>query len=245
MLIGDTNSCSLPDLHKEFDRVFDSYSAPLSEPLVSSVVLDVNEGLFTEGEVAVAIRLLATKSAPGPDNISVSELLKIPPSILQHIFINWVAFGLVPLKMKQSRTVFIPKKANPQGPGDFRPISVSAVLFCLFTKLLPCRLSASNHFHKFQSGFADDRSTSANLLVLQAIMCTMKLERELFFCISLDSRKAFDSVSHSAIFSALEARQVPTRFLNLIKQLYVNCTTTYSINGETDHIRVPLRRGMH
>lgn len=244
LLIGDTNPCSLSDLHKEFDRVFDSYSAPLSEPLVSSVVLDVNEGLFTEAEVAVAIRLLAAKSAPGPDNVSVTELLKIPPSILTHIFNNWLAFGLVPLEMKQSRTVFIPKKANPQGPGDFRPISVSPVLFRLFTKLLLCRLSASNSFHKFQSGFADDRSTSSNLLVLQGIMRTMKLKHKPFFCISLDLRKAFDSVSHSAIFSALEARQVPIRFLNLIKQLYVNCTTTYSINGETDHIRVPLRRGI-
>lgn len=106
LLIGDATPCSLADLHEEFDPIFNTYSTPLSEPLLSSVTLDVDEALFTEGEVTVAIHLLS-KSAPGPDNISVTELLKIPPGVLTHIFNNWLAFGLVPLEMKQSRTVFI------------------------------------------------------------------------------------------------------------------------------------------
>lgn len=75
-------------------------------------------------------------------------------------------------------------------------------------------------------------------------MRTLKHRHRPLFSVSLDLRKAFDSVSHSAIFSALEARKVPTRILNLVKHLYVNCTTTYSINGASDNVRVPLRRGI-
>lgn len=75
-------------------------------------------------------------------------------------------------------------------------------------------------------------------------MRLLKLKRKPFFSVSLDLRKAFDSVSHSAIFSALEARKVPTRILNLIKHLYVNCTTTYTCGGISDNVRVPLRRGI-
>lgn len=245
LLIGDSSAtCSLHDLHKEFDPIFNTYSTPLSSPLEASLALEVDESLFTEGEVMASIRLLSSKSSSGPDNVPTSELLKIPPSILTHIFNNWIAFGLIPIEMKQSRTVFIPKKSNPGGPGDYRPISVSPVLFRLFSKLLLCRLSATNHFHKYQSGFAEDCSTSSNLLVLQGIMRTLKLRHKPFFAVSLDLRKAFDSVSHSAIFSALEARSVPIRIINLIKHLYTNCTTTFTCGGISDNIRVPLRRGI-
>lgn len=52
------------------------------------------------------------------------------------------------------------------------------------------------------------------------------------------------TVSHTAIFTALEARDVPVRILNLVKHLHVNCTTTYYINGSTANTGVPMRRGI-
>lgn len=168
----------LPSRLKEFDPMFNTHLAPLSEPLVSSVTLDVDEALFTEIEVTMAIRFPSSKSARAPEYTSVNEPIKIPPNVFSHIFHNWLAFGLVPLEMKQSRTVFLPTKPNPEGPSDSLFLQ-----FRLFTRLLLCRLSATNHFQKFRSGFADDCSTSSPLLNLQTNMRTLKRKHRHFLAL--------------------------------------------------------------
>lgn len=106
------------------------------------------------------------------------------------------------------------------------------------------RLSETNEFHKYQSGFSDDRSTSSNLVILQALMRMAKRSSKPFFEISLDLRKAFDSVSHAAIFAALDARGVPSRTQEVIREIYTNASTTYWSGGITDDIRVPANRGI-
>lgn len=65
-----------------------------------------------------------------------------------------------------------------------------------------------------------------------------------FFAVSLDLRKAFDSVSHAAIFAALDARGVPARTQEVIREMYTNASTTYWSGGITDDIRVRVNRGI-
>ncbi|KAL1443853.1 hypothetical protein MTO96_045794 [Rhipicephalus appendiculatus] len=106
------------------------------------------------------------------------------------------------------------------------------------------RLTEHNSFHKYQAGFQDDKSTSSNILVLQALMRTLKKRRRPFYALSLDVKKAFDSVSHDALFIALTGAGVPERIRYILRDMYRHCTTTFWCNGRTDGQRVPVRRGI-
>lgn len=134
--------------------------------------------------------------------------------------------------------------SNPSGPGDFCPITVSPVLLHLFSKLVLSHLAEGNTSHKFQSGFSDDRSTSSNILILQALMRLTKKSQRPLFAVSLDLRKASKSVSHEAIFAALEARKVPLRTQSLVCKMYTNASTVFWSGGVSDGVRVRMSRGI-
>lgn len=144
-----------------------------------------------EAEVEAGVKSLQAKSAVGRDGVSVPELRKVPVPVLTLIFNNWFAYCTVPRELQLARTAFIPKKAKPEGPSDYRPITVSPVLYRLFAQLLLARLSRRNHFHKYQAGFSEGNSTSTNLLLLQALMRAMKMKRRPLFAASLDCKEGF------------------------------------------------------
>lgn len=62
--------------------------------------------------------------------------------------------------------------------------------------------------------------------------------------ISLDLRKAFDSVSHEATFAALQSCTVPDSTQSLIREIYSNVSTVYWSGGVSDGVRVCFNSGM-
>ncbi|KAH9379130.1 hypothetical protein HPB48_021569 [Haemaphysalis longicornis] len=170
-------------------------SSPIDTPLVSSIQLSIDKEFFSSSEVDATLRSFDEKASPGHYGITVKQLKTIPPSTLALIANNWLAYGCIPLELKQCSAVFIPKCPK----RDFRPITFSPVLLRLFSKLVLSSLAEGNTFHKYKSGFSDDRSTSSNILILQALMHLTKKSQRPLFAVSLDLRKAFDSVSHEAI----------------------------------------------
>lgn len=65
-----------------------------------------------------------------------------------------------------------------------------------------------------------------------------------FYVASLDVKKAFDTVSHFTLFSTLEGRGVPDMYIGIIKELYSGATTSFTLNGESDALSVPVRQGI-
>lgn len=147
-------------------------------------------------------------------------------------------------EMKMSKTVFIPKKDDAKRPEDLRPITIAPFLIRMFSKIISTRFSQSNNFHPFQNRFETDRSTSTNILLLQSIMKHAKKNKRHVYCASLDLRKAFDSVSHYALLEAIRKRGAPKIYIDLLRNLYQNCTTTYFWEGTNDKIGVQLKRGI-
>lgn len=153
--------------------VFGADSIAVEHGLQCEARAEVSKCLFVAAEVERVPKSL-NKSAAVPDRLKVCDVKRLPRDILVHILNNSLSFGTIPLEMRLARTVFIPKCASPKGPGDFRPVTVSPVLYRVYAKMILFGLFQENRFHKFQSGFQDDKSTSSDILVLQALMRLLK-----------------------------------------------------------------------
>ena len=49
----------------------------------------------------------------------------------------------------------------------------------------------------------------------------------------LDWQKAFDNISHEALFSAMERMNLPNKYVNRIKEIYKNQTFKVEMEGQT------------
>lgn len=235
---------SLRDLHGVFDVIFSNPAPPPGNIYSSGRKISAEPSLFEWDEVEAAIRSLNQGSSPGPDGVRVRELKRVPTEILMHIINNFLTFQHIPDQLKISRSVFIPKKGSPECAEDYRPITISSVLVRLFSRLVLSRLSLGHSFHDLQGGFEGDRAAASNLLLLQGAMRLAKSEKRSFIAASIDLRKAFDSVGHEALFSALLARGADPFWISLVRNSYTNCSTVFWKDGATDGVRVPLRRGV-
>lgn len=69
-----------------------------------------------------------------------------------------------------------------------------------------------------------------------------KQRKKDWYCTSLNLPRAFDSVSHHALLDAARVHGLPG--IDILKDLYHNCSTTFFWEGQRDHERVPLQRGI-
>ncbi|XP_064462074.1 uncharacterized protein LOC135372381 [Ornithodoros turicata] len=235
---------ALEDIHKFYDPLMSGSPPPLQRQLPSLIKTWADTSEFDLEEVTQALRAMDRKAAPGPDRVSVDDLLAVPPEILRHVLNNFFHYKSMPGGLKQARTVFIPKKATPSLASDVRPITMAPMLSRLYSRVLLKRLTAENTFHPLQGGFQDDRGTSTNLLALQALMKIMKKQKRSFYAVSLDVKKAFDCVSHEAIAAAVRGRDIPEHYVQVLMDLYSGCSTTFCWNGKTDGREVPVTQGI-
>ena len=49
----------------------------------------------------------------------------------------------------------------------------------------------------------------------------------------LDWQKAFDKISHEALFSSLERMNFPVKYINIIKEIYKHPTFKVEMEGQT------------
>lgn len=69
-------------------------------------------------------------------------------------------------------------------------------------------------------------------------------QRKKWHCVSLNLCKTFDSVSHHALLDAAPIRGLPGMYIDILRTLYHNCSSTFSWEDQSDYMRVTLRRGI-
>lgn len=169
-------------------------------------------------------------SAPGLDSISSRQWRSVPVA-LRALFYNIVlAIGAFPPELLISRTIFIPKKDGSSAPSDFRPISVASVVVRQLHKIFAARLAKANLIDERQRGMHD--GCAENVLVLSTALRDAKDSLKQLHVASLDVAKAFDSVSHYAITSALRGLGLPELFVRYISTTYRESRTVLQVHGQ-------------
>lgn len=199
---------------------------------------------FSREEVVRTLKGCNGRSAVGPDGYGFTELKRVDAIILATILNGWLVDGRVPAELKQSRTVMIPKKTSPTSANDFRPLTIGPALLRLYTKMLFNRFYSLLKPHDLQSGFCLDRSCSNNTLPLEAVIRHRRRSFKPLYAIFLDLSKAFDCIPHSRLLQAMSDRGFPDQYINIVQDLYRDTSTTIHLDGFTDNIPVPCRRGV-
>lgn len=149
--------------------------------------------------------------AAGTDGMHVKDARRLPLQHLSLLFNCMLFAGVTPPSLSKCRLTLIPKgDNNHQYDNNWRPITVGSMLVQIFHKIFARRLSA---------------------LLLYST-------RPLYI-ITLDLRKAFDTVPHQAIERAVGRLGVDQSFTKYAMFTLSECTTTISCGQyQTAHIRI-------
>ena len=125
---------------------------------------------FTIEEVEVAIKQMAPLKSLGPDGMThlfYQNYWSLIGSDVTHSILHYLHNGVLPKSLCHSFITLISKVKNPEYVSQFRPISLSNVLYRIFSKVLANRLKIimPHLISKQQSALMSDRLISDNILV--------------------------------------------------------------------------------
>ena len=196
---------------------------------------------FTTEEITDTLKRVKSKSK-GPDGISIANLMSINVNRLCLLLNIITATGTIPTRILQCRTTLIPKGIPSDNVTDWRPITISSVLIKTLNRLILKRLNHAPVSHS-QRGFITMDGCLGNNLLLSHLIRKHRNKGQPHFIITLDIKKAFDSVSHQAILRALNRFRVNSIYSNFIMKSYSNVWTTIAI-GRDRTAPIPMIRGV-
>ena len=189
------------------------------------------------------------KTAAGLDRISYSEVKQaardeMKLALLTVLFNVWFKFG-IPAHVKCARVALLPKGKVQRGIGDYRPVSVTSVVYRTFSRIIFGTLDAQigDKLHEAQKGFRSGiNGLGLNVTALYSAMMHKNTNFESWAMASVDVKKAFDSVSHRAVVTALESLGATSQVINTIKSVLSEVFMYFNVSGRT--IRVKMERGV-
>jgi len=210
-------------------------------PQLSPEECEELEEEFTAEEVEAAIKEAKVASAPGPSGQTIAFFKLIfmhAPQLMtqalnQLVFVPHLATDPQLRWIQERKVVYIPKKAHPITPSDFRPLSMLEVLYKIpsrilarrLTKILPTLIGPHQHGFMPKKGIQEP-SLMATHLIEEANRKTKPLQ-----LVSFDIEKAFDNVGHKVIVQALRAFGVPEIMVQALRQYTLVGFARVEVNG--------------
>ncbi|XP_035229972.1 uncharacterized protein LOC118201921 [Stegodyphus dumicola] len=253
IMSGNSRNCEIPlsrleehFSHTRTDRTFNnSILNSRSPPQISS---PINMEPFTEAEVITRLRRFEN-TAPGPDRLTYNHWRSLDPEgcVLTVLFNICLRFRRIPHSWKNSRSILIYKKGDPDDPNNWRPISLCRTIAKIFSGLLATRLSdwleCNDILHPGQKGFRPFDGVVENNFLLQKKMNDARTQKKDLCVAWMDIADAFGSVPHSAISDTLEYIGAGNHFCSIIKDMYENVSTEFVSNDGTTP-PIPVRSGI-
>jgi exonuclease III len=184
-------------------------------------------------------------SAPGEDGIPYSYYKTFLDTLGPLLLESW-EHSLVTGKLSPSQTrsciSLLPKKdKDGQKIENWRPISLSNCDIKLITKTIALRLNKvlPGIIHKSQAAYVKGRIISNNIRLIQYFKKESERHKENSMIISLDVKKAYDSLSHNYLLNVLKKYGFSEAFIKIVQTLYDNNEARIMINGySTDAFKI-------
>lgn len=202
------------------------------------------ESPFTMQELVMALESVNAKSAPGKDGITWQMLRNLNEhgkmQLLEEINKVWLS-GEIPAEWKHSVVSPIPKPGKPAvSISNLRPISLTSTLSKLLERMVLTRLNyhleeaqKEPYFDPGQTGFRPGLCTQDSIFLLRRCLQKRRGRKRVpGILVAVDLRKAFDTVAHEAVISALEDTKPGARILNIVRSF---------LEGRTFEIRSDIR----
>ena len=175
------------------------------EQIPHVVIEEMNSELMKEfltQEVEVALKQMAPLKSPGPDGmppIFYQNYWSMVGNDVTDAILMYLNTGTFPSPLGHSFITLIPKVKNPEYISQYQPISLSNVLYRVYSKVLANRLKKMlpNIVSEHQSAFMTDRLISDNIMVAFETLHYMRnhsIGSTGFMALKLDMSKAYDRV---------------------------------------------------
>ncbi|CAA7029125.1 unnamed protein product [Microthlaspi erraticum] len=208
----------------------------------SAVTSEQNEKLMapvTHEEVKQAVFDINPNKCPGPDGINghfYQQFWGIVGHDIFKIVQSFITEARLEPDMNKTNICLIPKKLKPESMLDYRPISLSNVVYKIiakilaksFKKVLPHIISNS------QAAFIQGRLITDNILVAHELLHALNSKNQCameFIAVKTDISKSFDRVEWTFLEKAMQTLGFSARWIRLI----MSCVTTVNyqvlING--------------
>ena len=174
-------------------------------------------------------------SAPGPNGLTIGFFKKY----FQYFgadFIEILNNKEKSLSQTFCRSIIrlIPKNKNSvKTVDDLRPISLTNLEYRIFTKILTNRLHkiSDKLIGEHQTCSIASRRMSDNIILTRDLINHSNLRKKTLNIISVDQKKAFDSISHKYLFKLLKHLNLGEFMLRNILRLYEKSYSNIIING--------------
>ena len=246
------NTCSTePEIEEEickfYKNLYENYDGSVIESENDDNFFNELQALSGQDENYIVapidldelLRTLKTckESAPGPDGISYNILKKLwntTGPIMVEAWRYTLSSGKLPPSHKTSVLKLIPKAGKDlKKLTNWRPITLSNCDHKLFTKVYSNRMCdrIAASIGENQTAYLKGRLINENIRALVSNIRTANSEDNIdSLIISLDAKKAFDSVEHSYIEKCLEHFGI-SRFIPIFRILYSDLRSDIIING--------------
>ena len=187
---------------------------------------------FTLLEVESAILKLNKDSAPGPDGLTSAfyqMFARLWAPILQKLFNDAEAKGVLPDSFKLAIIEVLPKVENASLVKDYRPISLINTDQKIFSHVLASRIKKLTNEIISHDQIAYIQGRQIHQAINLTRLASQNMDRK--SCIvALDFSKAFDCVDRNYLFRLLEAIEFPPGLMRCIKAIYNETQSVVEIN---------------
>jgi len=181
--------------------------------------------------------------APGPDNIIIDTIVEGGDIIMRELaklFTTCIKQGKVPQQWKEANMIILFKKGDKRDLKNYRPISLLSNVYKLFTRILTNRLEniLDSNQPREQAGFRSGYSTMDHIHTINQLKEKCLEYNQPLCMVFIDYEKAFDSVETQSVLGALQQQGVESTYINLLRDVYTNCTTTVTLHKESAKINI-------
>ena len=236
------------ELYREVETLPDEENFYDNSPRLSQTSVEMLENELTQEELLKALNT-CTDSAPGSDGITYSiykKLWNIAGPIILNAWRYSCEKSEMPPSHKESIITLLPKEGkNTKDIKNWRPITLSNCDSKIITKALALRVSKvlDEVIDQNQTAYVSGRAVADNLRCIKFMKDHCRQKDIDAILVSLDARKAFDSVSHSYIRETLIKYGFGQNFINYFNTLYNDISAKVLINGYLSE-KINIERGV-
>ena len=211
---------------------------------------ELNDLTVSAEEILTKLSKLDTSKTPGDDGLHPKLLYETRQEItplLKIIFNKSLQTCTVPSAWKQSKVTALHKKGDKSNPGNYRPISLTAicskVLESIVRDAIMKHLETQRLLSECQHGFVGQRNCTTNLLESLDNWTSALDSGKCVDAILLDFAKAFDSVPHNRLLSKIRSYGITGKTLKWIES-FLEGRTQYVQVGQEVSSTIPVTSGV-
>ena len=208
---------------------------------------------ITKEEMEYQLRRLPYDSSPGPDGIDYSFWKSISQEgkeALCKLYNICLSNERVPSSWKESNTILIYKKGDPNNPANWRPIALQNSIYKIYAAILAKRLACwcidNGTISPMQKGFLPYEGCFEHSFMMSSLFEDSKRRCRDLRVVWFDLKNAFGNVTHDLLFDMMNRLNIPSEFINVCKDIYTSSTyRVRTLGGYSNpiHQKIGVKQG--